>query len=241
MGRFSCQSWRQRIGRVRLTADSCFSATLNKTITDTSKNASGMVFRDFWSWDLGDYDAVCECPEGLLRHRHIIKLLPSPRHSEGERQYFIINNNIQISVDVWVQGHYQDYKTAPFSNLDNLSAARAGCTVGDVRFTTGSKGKLSLYINHPFVGELQIPSTKILDLFGTHKVDVYNASPLASVYLSGSIIVPQGCELSSGSTLEIPFGNLRPLILKIAKDKLQRTPRNSPKSCSLNAPIFPMA
>ncbi|EAX8093997.1 long polar fimbrial protein LpfD, partial [Salmonella enterica] len=42
-----------------------FSATLNKTITDTSKNASGMVFRDFWSWDLGgDYDAVCECPEG---------------------------------------------------------------------------------------------------------------------------------------------------------------------------------
>lgn len=115
-----------------------FSATLNKTITDTSKNASGIVFRDFWSWDLGgDYDAVCECPEGTATASTYYKATSplAPGHSEGERQYFIINNNIQISVDVWVQGHYQDYKTAPFSNLDNLSAARAGCTVGDVRFT----------------------------------------------------------------------------------------------------------
>ncbi|MCT6972031.1 long polar fimbrial protein LpfD [Salmonella enterica subsp. enterica serovar Yoruba] len=202
-----------------------FSATLNKTITDTSKNASGMVFRDFWSWDLGgDYDAVCECPEGTATASTYYKATSplAPGHSEGERQYFIINNNIQISVDVWVQGHYQDYKTAPFSNLDNLSAARAGCTVGDVRFTTGSKGKLSLYNNHPFVGELQIPSTKILDLFGTHKVDVYNASPLASVYLSGSIIVPQGCELSSGSTLEIPFGEFKATDFKDRKGQVAK-------------------
>lgn len=94
--------------------------------------------------------------------------------------------------------------------------------MGDVRFTTGSKGKLSLYINHPFVGELQIPSTKILDLFGTHKVDVYNASPLASVYLSGSIIVPQGCELSSGSTLEIPFGEFKATDFKDRKGQVAK-------------------
>lgn len=54
-----------------------FSATLNKTITDTSKNASGMVFRDFWSWDLGGITMLfVNVQRGLLRHRHIIKLLP---------------------------------------------------------------------------------------------------------------------------------------------------------------------
>ncbi|QUJ04003.1 hypothetical protein KCP78_18150 [Salmonella enterica subsp. enterica] len=57
---FSGQRWRSSgLGRGARRRDSaCFSVTLNKTITDTSKNASGMVFRDFWSWDLGDYDAV---------------------------------------------------------------------------------------------------------------------------------------------------------------------------------------
>lgn len=192
-----------------------FSAVLEQSITDTSKNASGTTFPDFWAWDLGGtYDAVCECPagtDGALTYYKATSPL-ALGHSEGEHKYFIINNNIQISADVWIQGGYEDYVPAPFPNTDNRSTSRVGCDVdgiSGVGFTTGSKGKLSLYINHPFVGELQIPSTKILDLFGSRKSNVYNTSPMASVYLSGHITVPQGCELATGSTLEIPFGEFQ--------------------------------
>ncbi|EDP8646353.1 long polar fimbrial protein LpfD [Salmonella bongori] len=206
-----------------------FSAVLDKTINNTSENASGVVFHDFWSWDLGGaYEAVCECPPGTDRTSTYYKATTplALGHSEGERQYFIINKNIQISADVWIQGEYVDYKTVPFDNVDNLSVSRVGCDVDPsspgVKFSTGSKGKLSLYIDHPFVGELQIPSTKILDLFGTRKPDVYNASPLASVFLSGNIIVPQGCELSSGSTLEIPFGEFKASDFKDRKGQVAK-------------------
>lgn len=192
-----------------------FSATLEKTITDTSKNASGSVFSDFWSWDLGgSYNAVCDCPAGTDKSYVYYKTtssLPLGQVVSG-RQYFIVNDNIQISTDVWIQGEVQDYVPVPFTDKSNESANRGSCDVDPEDsgiFTTGSKGKLSLYINHPFVGELTIPGTNIMDLFGTRKPGFYNATPMASVFFSGHIIVPQGCELSSGSTLEIPFGEFK--------------------------------
>lgn len=192
-----------------------FSAVLEKTITDTSKNATGNVFPDFWSWNLGGtYTAVCECPAGtdksVLYYR---ATSPLPLgHSQGDRDFFVVNNYIQISADVWIEGVKKDYFKVPFTNQDNGNMSRGGCDVDPdarISFVTGSKGKLTLYINHPFVGQLDIPNTKIIDLFGSFKSGVFGATPLASVFLSGHIIVPQGCELSSGSTLEIPFGEFQ--------------------------------
>ncbi|WP_339275921.1 long polar fimbrial protein LpfD [Enterobacter asburiae] len=205
-----------------------FSAVLDKTITDTSENASGVVFPDFWSWDLGGtYPGTCECPAGSATAPTYYKA-SSPLtlgHSEGGRDYFVINDNIQISADVWIEGGRKEYVTIPFENESNESGSRSLCDVdGDhsVAFATGSKGKLSLFIHHPFVGELVIPSTKILDLYATRKLSVYNASPLASVYFSGHIIVPQGCELSSGSTLEIPFGDFKASDFKDRKGQIAK-------------------
>lgn len=204
-----------------------FSAVLDKTITDTSENASGVVFPDFWSWDLGGgYSAVCECPAGSdttpVYYKSTSPL--SFGHTEGDREYFIINDNIQISADVWIEGGRQDYFKVPFDEINNENPGRGSCDVDGtpVLFSTGKKGKLSLYINHPFVGELVIPSTKIMDLFGTRKSGVYNATPMASVFFSGHIVVPQGCELSSGSTLEIPFGEFKASDFKDRKGQIAK-------------------
>lgn len=192
-----------------------FSAVLEQTIADVSKNATGNVFPDFWSWDLGGtYPAVCECPAGTDRATVYYRTTSplSLGHSQGDRDFFVVNNYIQISADVWIEGGKKDYFKVPFANQDNGSTSRGGCDVdpdAGINFATGSKGKLTLYINHPFVGQLDIPSTKIVDLFGSYKSGVFGATPLASVFLSGHIIVPQGCELASGSTLEIPFGEFQ--------------------------------
>jgi type 1 fimbria pilin len=191
-----------------------FSATINETVTDVSKNTSGAIFPDFFTWDLGgQYAGVCECPsEGTASVLYKTTVPLALGHISGDDHYYIVNDHIQIATSIYIGGGVLDYKAVPFENLSNDRIARNLCDVNsdfDGGFTTGSKGKLSLYINHPFVGELIIPSTKIVDLFGSYKKDVYSSSPLASVTLSGAIIVPQGCELSSGSTLEIPFGEFQ--------------------------------
>ncbi|MFL4294625.1 long polar fimbrial protein LpfD [Enterobacter asburiae] len=203
-----------------------FSAVLDKTITDTSENASGTILKDFWSWDLGGtYNAVCECPAGTEQTPVLYKgsspLIPG--QNVGGRQFYVVDRNIQISADVWIDGNTDDYKTIPFDNETNKISDRDACDVtSSAPFSTGGKGKLTLYIDHPFVGQLDIPNTKILDVYGTRKKNVYGATPLSSVFFSGRVIVPQGCELSSGSTLEIPFGEFKASDFKDRKGQIAK-------------------
>ena len=68
-----------------------------------------------------------------------------------------------------------------------------------------------------------IPSTKIMDLYGSRKSGVFSAIPLASVSFSGHILVPQGCELSIGSTLEIPFGVFKASDFKGRKGQIAKS------------------
>lgn len=202
-----------------------FSAVIDNTITDVSKNTTGMVFPDFYNWDLGgNYQGICECPDNT--EQSLVYFKANSPLSAGVnlagRQYYIINSNIQISADVFIAGYLQDYVTIPFENRDSDSLSRIGCESNPQgnAFGTGGKGKLTLYIAHPFVGQLDIPSIRLLDVYATRKPDVYGATPMASVFLSGHIIVPQGCELSSGSTLEIPFGEFKSSDFKDRKGQI---------------------
>lgn len=204
-----------------------FSAVIDKTITDVSKNIAGMIFPDFYQWDLGgDYAGICECPDNT--EQSVIYYKADSPLSVGVnvagRQYYIIDSHIQVSADVYISGNVRDYIAIPFENRENETFTRVGCEVNTQAgsFGTGSKGKLTLYIAHPFVGQLDIPSVRLLDLYGSRKFGVYSATPLANVFLSGHIVVPQGCELSSGSTLEIPFGEFKSSDFKDRKGQIPK-------------------
>lgn len=212
-----------------------FNATINQTVTDTTKNSTGETFNDFFSWNLGGrYDGVCDCPAGTetasVLYRSVVPLALG--HISGDKTYYIVNNNIQIATSIYIGGDLSEYRNVPFDNLSNGRIGRNQCDVDSdytAGFSTGSQGKLSLYINHPFVGELNIPQTKIVDLYGSYKKDFYNSTPMASVTLSGSIIVPQGCELSSGTTLEIPFGEFKASDFKGRRGQIANTATKSVK------------
>ncbi|WP_273907774.1 long polar fimbrial protein LpfD [Enterobacter bugandensis] len=207
-----------------------YSTNINKTVADISKNVTGATFIDFDSWNLGgSYAMSCECPDDTkLTNDTLFKaVVPLPFLTTIEdRKYFQINNNIAIASDVLIQGGRKDYLKTPFENEGNLAFNRNSCSQDESSkeavWGSGSKGHLSLYIIHPFVGESIIPNTKIMDLFATKKRDVYGSIPASSVFLSGSIIIPQGCELSSGSTLEIPFGEFKASDFKDRKGQIAK-------------------
>ncbi|MDI5619264.1 long polar fimbrial protein LpfD, partial [Salmonella enterica subsp. enterica serovar Anatum] len=185
---------------------------------------------DFDSWNLGGaYAMSCECPDdtSLINDTLFKAVVPLAFVTNIEsRSYYQINNNIAIASDVLISGGRGEYVNTPFENVGNLTNNRSQCSQNasskDAVWGSGGKGHLSLYILHPFVGESIIPSTKIMDLFVTKKPSVYGSIPASSVYISGSITVPQGCELSSGSTLEIPFGEFKASDFKDRKGQVAK-------------------
>ncbi|ECC8921002.1 long polar fimbrial protein LpfD [Salmonella bongori] len=206
-----------------------FNAVMNQTVTDVEKNTAGAVFPDFYAWDLiTQYPGVCECPAGEETGEIFYKTVSSLTigHISGGSTFYVVNNNIQIASEVFIGGNFANYKEVPFENASNQRSDRALCDVNNsdpaMGFSTGGKGKLTLYINHPFVGQIDIPQTKIVDVYGSRKSGVYGTTPIAEVSLSGSIIVPQGCELSSGSTLEIPFGDFKASDFKDRKGQIAK-------------------
>ncbi|HDR2892703.1 TPA: long polar fimbrial protein LpfD [Enterobacter asburiae] len=190
-----------------------YSALIDQTVTDASMNTTGREIPDFFSWDLGvSYQATCECPDNnssQVTWFKAISPLPAGHQSDG-KQFYQINSHLEAKIDVFVEGNTLKYFTVPFTESNTLDN-RAGCDVkpSSQIFYSGSKGKLSLYIAHPFVGSLTIPETIIADVYASKKQSVFGASPISEVTLSGQIDVPQGCEMPAGAILDIPLGEFQ--------------------------------
>lgn len=77
-------------------------------------------------------------------------------------------------------------------------------------FDVGAKGSLSFSITTPFIGELEIPRTEIAQVYLSSGTAIVTApplgSPVARVYISGKLTVPQSCEINKGETITVNFG-----------------------------------
>lgn len=192
-----------------------FSSSFNQTVSNPADNYAGKTFPQFYSWDLnGNYQGKCECPDIYdlddMKRRGIyykaVSTLPLG-HNDGT-QFYKINDNLEFSSEVWIQGSAHQYVIIPFSDFNNnpARATNFGDFCQGANITTGSKGNITLYIAKPFVGQSIIPLTELLSLYGTMVPGVYSATAMATVYISGTVTVNQGCTIPAGYSVEIPFG-----------------------------------
>lgn len=177
-----------------------------QTIQVPSENKAGKILTQPFA--LGTkYSAYCECPDpipdnGVVTYFKDVTLLPEPGTVDG---YYKFNNYIDILTKIYV--YTQLDIPVPFTDRSNGTAQKECTPYTANNWGTGGKGSISIYISHPFVGQMIIPKTRVASLFGTKKKGVYNDSqPMANVSISGSITVTQGCELAAGTVLDIPFG-----------------------------------
>ena len=177
-----------------------------QTIQVPSENKAGKILTQPFA--LGTkYSAYCECPDpipdnGVVTYFKGVTLLPEPGTVDG---YYKFNNYIDILTKIYV--YTQLDIPVPFTDRSNGTAQKECTPYTANNWGTGGKGSISIYISHPFVGQMIIPKTRVASLFGTKKKGVYNDSqPMANVSISGSITVTQGCELAAGTVLDIRFG-----------------------------------
>ncbi|MFZ6050235.1 fimbrial protein [Pseudomonas sp. CR3202] len=220
-------------------AAKAFDFAFSATFTSPEENSHQQLMPNAHSWNVGSvsYPGFCGCSRPGTSQQTPSEIIYTTKTDlakgytatvNGEAmQFYKVNRNIQVAAEVYVGGKVDKYVPLPLSKFSNNTNFKYDCpSTGllDIYFNTGREGRLHLMIDKPFIGESVIPRTKLFDLLaGLEKTDPSGGQALVNVWMSGSVIVPQSCELAPGQVTTIDFGNLNPWEVAEPGETPQRT------------------
>lgn len=182
-----------------------------ETFTNPSQNQAGMSFPRLYNWSTGgSYQAKCDCGSdvtGTTFFRATVPGLVATQTRDG-LNYFQLNKYLEIASELYIAGGVNQYLPTPLDNKNNLNNQGYACNPGGSVFQTGSMGYISLYFTRPFVGQVTIPPTVILNVYGTRQSGSYSGIPMTQISMSGTVTVPQSCEINTGQPISIDFGDI---------------------------------
>ncbi|MDA3131347.1 fimbrial protein [Atlantibacter subterranea] len=190
-----------------------------KTITNPDENKAGTFYPDAYTWNLGgDYPVTCSCSASYTStYFTTTTTLPMGHYGNG-LQFFKVNDYLEVATEVYIAGTLHIYKPTPltaFSNQQNWSPA---CNT-PINYSTGSSGKLSLYLTKSFIGSTSFSAT-VFSIYGTTTPnDPIGPVALSVVSISGNVVVPQNCVINAGQTVVVDFGTLLSADFKTAGQK----------------------
>lgn len=182
------------------------------TFTSPSQNQTGMEFDRLYHWNTGGtYIAKCDCVSrnsyGPVLYKATIPGLAETQTRRG-LNFYRLNKYLEIASELFIAGHLNQYVPTPVMNKSNLYDTSLTCGSNGSAFDTGSRGYISLYFTRPFVGQVVIPPTIILNVYGTRTSGSYSSIPMTQISMSGSVTVPQSCEINTGQPINVDFGNI---------------------------------
>lgn len=203
--------WQAQAAPGQCVADSgtkSYAFSFVSTMTEPSQNTTGKVIPDAAgnNWNMQSvYSVTCECTSMTAAYATALSALPTLDHNDGTMNYFVLNDYLAVGSMVWIHGELQKYVATPFRNISNLNYPLSSCF--SQPFLSGARGKISLYFRRPFVGKNVIPSTKILDVYLSSTSGVTSTRPVSTVTMSGTVIVPQKCDINP-QPVTVDFGDI---------------------------------
>lgn len=169
----------------------------NVTITDPEQNKPGQELDNFATWSrAASAHIICDAPKATRKFTGKSDL-PVSSVDSGKTWY---NVNEYLDAAVSTRGHY-----IPFTNV---SGGIAGDQGGNMQLTFGASGYIDIRFKKAFIGSTTFTNLHIADIYMTHSSSVQSPIPLLSVYLSGSVTVPQNCTINAGAVIKIDLGTM---------------------------------
>lgn len=183
---------------------------LDRDEIDTGHNMAGQRLPDAVTFHLANqFPMECRCEGGsaALYYRSV-SLLP-PGYHDGELTYFVVNRSLQIGIKLGIKD--TPPIPVPFDDLPDGGSYACGSDGSYYHPTDelGSHGTLSLYVSRGFIGELDIPLTRLMEIYARWGTQAgYGTEPVSRVSVFGSLIVPQTCLIDDGEVININLGRL---------------------------------
>ncbi len=186
-----------------------FNFNYSPTLTSPDQNKAGLEFPSIYSWNLnGSYTAVCDTYSS--GPSFYFKGDANGARTGHASNWYILNNNLEFMVKIGIYNDYSwktEFNAVPFQDVAN-HVSHGVIHDEQTSFVTGSEGSVSLYFRRPFVGQMTIPPTIISRLYGTTTAGSYSVKPMSTVTMSGTITVPQSCNINEGDVINVDFGNI---------------------------------
>lgn len=172
-------------------------------ITNTSSNKPGqIVTKDkVFVTDGIPYKAKCDIDKNTETPVYLTTKVPLPELTDG---WYQLNDYLSVKSQTYISGKRDEYLGNPMISESNNYNEKNG---NETNWVTGSKGKISVRIDRPFVG-MSFFNKEIIEIYGNALKNGVSQTPLVIVYITGKIIVPQSCELDAGQTITMDFGNI---------------------------------
>lgn len=197
----------------------------NITVVDPKGNKPGYLFPRPYEWNLGgSYHASCDCDPAQEDASGVnadiyFSTVSSLQigHSDGTHQFFTLNQYLEVTTEIWIEGYRKEYVPTPWNNESNYfsqSPYVKNCKDPsdpdrvNMTWTTGSKGKLWLYITKPFIGTIFVENIKVQDVYASKMLNSYGGAPMSSVWVNGFINVPQNCIIDAGQLITVDLGKI---------------------------------
>lgn len=200
---------------VRAQASACAPTDGTKTYTfpmdyllkEPSQNTKGRIINNAYAWNLnGNYNVTCSC-SGTYTGAYITAKGPSSGlvYNDGSLNFYGINEYLAVASEVYIAGGLGTYLATPFTSVSNKNTATS---CGKYPYATGSRGRISLYFQRPFVGVQTIPLTKVVEVYIASDSTTQSTVPVSTVWMNGTVTVPQSCQINSGTVINVPFDTI---------------------------------
>ncbi|TPG58794.1 fimbrial protein [Ewingella americana] len=185
----------------------------------TSQNIIGYNYASAFNASPETYQITCSCSAtDALSSGGVVVMysVKTPLPSGGVTNQYKINDHLNVSmkVDLPDSGGEMQVPIAATSDRQH-HRAKDGTGVCEqqepkANINAGSQGTITLYITRPFIGQIEIPPTVIAEVYASSGNNATSlpplGSPVAKIILSGTLTVPQSCEINKGETISVDFG-----------------------------------
>ncbi len=198
------------------TGTAYFPFSFDQTIETTNSNQQGEIFEHRWSAS-GYYTATCDCDNTSYRGYNYFSATAGDLTEKGTfiesrstgytmYYYVLVPDKLEVGIETLIAGGLNKYVPVPFTAISNKDASAGGCSGAPMaEMAAGNKGLVRIYILHPLVGQVTIPTITVMNLYLSKSDDnsVPTTPPIASVTMSGTITVPQSCSINAGQIIEV--------------------------------------
>jgi len=185
-------------------------------------NEKGSLITDALNSSQQSYQITCNCTPADASNVNGVLIMYSLQTSlplGHTTNYFKINDHLDVMTQIAIPKNGN--VTVPTSRAasdgthhwDKENSGICMQQKTQDNLTTGSQGRVTIYISRPFIGVVNIPRIEIARVYASSATSNTNAPPLGSpvaiVYLSGTLTVPQNCEINQGEIISVNFGTVQ--------------------------------